>query len=170
MIIIFVFSFVFSLSLLHRKMELGFRIQFCPSLRVFQKKKNPESLVPAPLLHSPRKKSRRWKQLLAALPDNVDLLGKVRARLEERLQHARKEARDSKPLDQRLEGCRGALQRASKVKQAAIAQQQAAQAAFEKKPCGRVQYSSRTCRTRNRHFRKSPSGHVFRLSLAKQLH
>ena len=52
--------------------------------------------------------------------------------LVERLQHARKEARDSKPLDQRLEGCRGALQRASKAKQAAIAQQQAAQAAFEK--------------------------------------
>ena len=69
---------------------------------------------------------------LAGRPDNVDLFGKVRATLEERLQHARKEARDSKPLDQRLEGCRGALQRASKAKQVAIAQQQAAQAAFEK--------------------------------------
>ena len=69
---------------------------------------------------------------LAAPPDNVDLFGKVRAPLEERFQQARKEARDSKPLDHRLEGCRGALQRASKAKQAAIAQQRTAQAAFEK--------------------------------------
>ena len=68
---------------------------------------------------------------LAALPD-VEPFGKVRAPLEERRQYARKEARDSNPLDQRLEGCRGALQRASKAKQAAIVQKQAAQAAFEK--------------------------------------
>ena len=68
-----------------------------------------------PLLrHSPRKKSRRWKHLLLHYPTMSNSLEKVRA------------------LDQRLEGCRGAIQRASKAKQAANAQQQAAQAAFEK--------------------------------------
>ena len=80
----------------------------------------------------PKEGLKALEAALAALPDNVELFGKVRAPLEERLQHARKEARDSKPLDQRLGGCRGALQRASKAKQAAIAQQQAAPAAFEK--------------------------------------
>ena len=40
------FSFVFSFSLLHRKRELGFRIQFCPSFRDCQI--NPKSLVLPP--------------------------------------------------------------------------------------------------------------------------
>ena len=79
----------------------------------------------------PKEEIKALEAALAALPDNVDIFGKVRAPLEERLQLARKEARDSKPLDQRLEGCRGALQRASKARQTAIAQQQAAQAALE---------------------------------------
>ena len=80
----------------------------------------------------PKEEIKELEAALAALPVNVDLFGKVRAPLEERVQHARKEARDSKRLDQRLEGCRGALQRASKAKQAAIAREQGAQAAFEK--------------------------------------
>ena len=46
----------------------------------------------------PKEEIKALEAALAALPDNVDLFGKVRAPLEERLQHARKEARDSKPL------------------------------------------------------------------------
>ena len=80
----------------------------------------------------PNEEIKALEAALAAPPDNVDLCGKVRAPLEgEASTRSQKKARDSKPLDQRLEGCRGALQRASKAKQAAIAQQQAAQEAFE---------------------------------------
>ena len=116
----------------------------------------------------PKEEIKVLEAALAALPGNVDLFGKVRAPLEERLQHASKEARESKPLDQRHEGYRGALQRASNKLRVLRNRQHKR---HSRKPMRTsLVFEQNLTSLRNRHSDKPPSQLACRPSLAKRLH
>ena len=116
----------------------------------------------------PSEEIKALEAALAAPPDNFDLCGKVRAPLEERLQHARKKkgARQLGSTSRRMSrrpstrfqgkaGCDCTVTSGTR--------------GVRRSRSGRISYSRRTS-SRSRHFRKPPSQHAHRPHPAKQHH
>ena len=96
----------------------------------------------------PKEEIKALEAALAALPDNVEPFGKVRAPLEERRQYARKEARDSKPLgstSRRMPRCPSTR---FQGKTSCDCSETSSTSGIRKSRGGGVSYSSRICRAR----------------------
>ena len=118
----------------------------------------------------PKEEIKALEAALAALPDNVDIFGKVRATLEGRLQHARKEARDSKPLDQRLEAAEEPSSEHPRQDKQRLHSNKQRKLLLKKPKRTKHVFERNWPDSRSKHFRKPPTQFAYRRYRAKRHH